>query len=223
MTIPPLMTHVTIAGILRGGEIWQTGFWTRTGTATTPEGATAHAVRLAALFDNPGGLRAYMVGNLLRGGDSVESLTVAEYPEGGPTAQFIGEFRVHTPGTASGNLPNQVSMVASTRTGQAGRRHRGRMYLPAGGVTLTPTDSEFGTSEITNAASAVATFFSAINTQGGAPPQGPEQVVVLSKVAGTALPVTSVIVDSRPDIQRRRANQQAIVGSFSQPVTQNPV
>jgi hypothetical protein len=36
------------------------------------------------------------------------------------------------------------------------------------------------------------------------------QVVVLSGVASTALPVTAVSADQRVDIQRRRANQQAV-------------
>lgn len=211
MTIPAGVSHVTISGTLTGGEIWQTGFWTSGAAATTPEGATTHAAILAALFNAAGGLRDTITNRMIAADESVERLSVAEYPTGGPTASFVGESLAHTAGSSTRSLPNQVAVVASTRTGQAGRRHRGRMYFPLAHGSAGPlAGGQYSSTDAQFLATSVAQFFTDVNAQPIGGDFSGELVVVLSKVAGTSLAMTSIIVDTKLDIQRRRANSESI-------------
>lgn len=102
-------------------------------------------------------------------------------------------------------LPTQTALVVSLRTGANGRHYRGRCYLPCTGETLTSY-------QIVDARSAAistdfAAFITAINdiVVTGATPQ----VIVPNSIGDFGTNVTSVVVNSRVDIQRRRADKVA--------------
>lgn len=107
---------------------------------------------------------------------------------------------------AAGCLPTQLAVVASLRTGLAGRANRGRSYLPnvatvalASGVV--PQMSATATAAIANA---VRNYVSGLgNDVDGGP------AVVASLSQGAMVPITSIVVDSKLDVQRSRAQKIA--------------
>lgn len=216
MAIPPGMYRLVMSGSMPGGEIWSSGFWVH-GDAPT-DTATANA--LAQLWqaelhseEDPAFMRLFLNGYCSEG-VTWDTTTVYSYPDGGPHAAVIGVYEATvTGGQASAQLPNQVSLVFSLRTGGAGRRQRGRMFLPMNAVNLT-TDGQISSGTATTLANSLAATFSDWNASGD---NG--EVVVCSQSATAFYKVTSIIVDTRLDIQRRRAASQSIDGRSTAPLT----
>lgn len=77
------------------------------------------------------------------------------------------------------------------------------MFLPANAVSLDPGHL-FPTSATTGAVNALHGFLDDVNGEHG----GTLRAAVVSTAGSAAVPVTQVRTDQRPDIQRRRANQQ---------------
>lgn len=196
------MSRAVIHGTLAGGEIFETGFWLSQ-APTDADAATARAVEIAGHVVSdllPG------VTGLITADSAYTGVRLYAYPTGGPLATFVGEGPITSGpghGTGSNPLPDQCGLVVTLNTGASGRSHRGRMYLPGNGMPLG-ADHQLGIDQATSVANAMATFIS--NMVG----EGP--VVVLSQLLGTSRPVDSVNVDTRVDIQRRRANRQAVTG-----------
>lgn len=115
-------------------------------------------------------------------------------------------------GTAAAAVnPLQACIVATLQTSVPTRRTRGRMYLPITGRPLT--NHQITSAECLTLSSAVATMFNGMNLL------TPAQLsVVASEAGGTVQPVLSVKVDSRVDIQRRRAESETVLFSQSSTV-----
>lgn len=210
MTIPVGVNRIVITGHLSTNEIFATSFWTQGNIPGSQALANVFAANVASLFAvRPLGQVKFMLDSA-SGYDSVKTY---HYPTGGPAATYLGIAAI-AGGTGAGtgtSLPLQGAIVASLRTQLAGRSHRGRMYFPC--VAETLTNHQLGSARTNTLAPDVAGFFSDVKANGsvGIP-------VIVSQVGGGSYtPITSVIVDSRLDIQRRRANKQ--VASFS--VTSN--
>lgn len=206
MPIPAGVTKVVFGGSLNGGEHWQSGFWLTGDQQTSNE--LANALCELVWDDITGtdvdGLVYHLLNDYGCEGMTLNYVRAYVYT-GNPKATYIGE---HT-GTFTGSqvnprFPNQVCIVASLRTAQAGRRHRGRMFLPVGFATLTGT-GQLANSDAAAIAGHVGAFISDWNASGD---NG--TVVVVSSAGSTSAAVTSVIVDSRLDIQRGRAKSQSI-------------
>jgi hypothetical protein len=195
MPIPAGFTRVVLHGV-SGTDIFETGMWLRGSPASQEDTQTlANAAwnswlttaqtGLAALMDATGaytGLRAYA------------------YPAGGPKAGFIAEaVATRVGGMGNAILPYQSTLVVTLLTGAAGRRARGRMYLPASGATLN-ADHQFSDAVVDQASTGIAGWVNAFQA-------GANKPVVLSTVGGTARDITQTRADSKPDIQRRRANK----------------
>jgi len=104
------------------------------------------------------------------------------------------------PGTASGlAVPASNSCVISWRTGQLGRKFRGRTYLPA--LTTTQFVNSTVTAAYITAASAVATIVRDFINGGGSVGV---HAVVASFVGQFLTNVTNFTIDSAIDSQRRR-------------------
>ena len=99
-------------------------------------------------------------------------------------------------------FPLQVAHALSlTTAAERGRAHRGRVYLPPPSSNLEASD-RWPAGVCQARADALATVIGLWNTH------LPGDVSVMSKIgAGTTRAVTGVSVGTRPDIQRRRANQ----------------
>jgi hypothetical protein len=88
------------------------------------------------------------------------------------------------------------------------------MYLPCTAATVQST-GQVSSAISSGVANDIAAILSAVNQSAG-------QVVVLSQVAGSAKPITSVSVDTKLDIQRRRADKVAPTTRSSANVTPIP-
>lgn len=217
MTLPPDVWHAVFGGSLPGGEVWESGFWIAGAAPTTNAEATGQAEQVWGVItssDASGAMRITMA-SIVASGSTLEYAKVYSYPSGGTIAAHIGEFS-GTPvgGGRSTILPDQSCCVVSLRSDSSGRRNRGRMYLPGNGNTLT-AGADFATADVDAVCAGWATAFSDWNAAGD---NG--VISVVSRVGGGShVPVTSCVVDSKPDIQRRRANKKTVAHRASQPVT----
>jgi hypothetical protein len=199
-----------------GGEIFETGFW-MSETGVHDEGtANALAQIIAGTLnsvDSSGAMRITSV-NLWKASISWTEVRTYAYT-GGSVAAYIGSFILSPAraGSSSGAvLSNQTSMCVSLRTGLAGRRNRGRMYLPVNGLALD-LDGQWTGAQVQPIANAWALAFTDINASDTG------KIIVVSQVAGSFHQVTSCIIDTRPDVVRRRANQQTVNGRTTAAVT----
>lgn len=129
--------------------------------------------------------------------------TDGKYP---PTEEpLVVDFAPTIPGNGSStDFPLQTAHVISLLTSAArGRAHRGRVYLPPLEFALT-TQARWNLTNVNPRTEAFATMLSNINATLNS------EVSVYSSVgAGARRTVTAVTAGDRPDVQRRRARQQA--------------
>ncbi len=211
MTILQNTVKVTIQGTAPGGEQFQTGFWLRDTPINSQ--AAANTLASAVVTSLGGGLLAFLV-TAINADTAYTAVRVYAYPSGGPLASFVGEALIAggTGTSTAASLPLQIASVATLHTGFAGRRYRGRMYFPVNALALTA--HQFNSSLYSGLSSNVRAFFVSVNGIAGV-----GEVVVLSQVGtGDAVPVTSVFVDSRPDVQRRRAASLTPAGNTVTPL-----
>lgn len=200
MAIMADVMRASILGTGPGGEIFDVSFWVFAGAPTTATQANTIATGIRDAW------QANAAANwksMILPDTSYREIRLYSYPTGGPNASVIGSAPiVNGVGTGTGFAPLQQCMVASLRTLFAGRRSRGRMFIPASGQSAN-TGHLFAPAAATacaNATGAFLTAVNAINTIGN--------VAVISQVgAGLATSVTEVRVDDKPDMQRRRANK----------------
>lgn len=206
MSYPVDTARVVLRGTLSGGEIFETGFGVLAAGITSEALADSYASSIAGIFAGTGS-SSWM--NALDNGSHLTEVRVYGYPTGGSTATYVGAATVAaTDGLSTGHLPDQTCLVLTLRTGLSGRRNRGRMYLPFTGATVT-TGNLFTNTQVSAVVSMFGARLSAVNALSDT-----ATVAVISTVGTTAHPVLTVTADQRPDVQRRRANRQA-VGSVS--------
>lgn len=216
MAIPAGVTKVVYGGTLDRGEVWECGFWVFGALPQNAAEANANAqlwfAQLSA--DDPSGAVRITLTTIGSNTTVLLYTRVYVYPAGGPRAAYVGEH-IGTPlaGNSSRLLPLQSAVVVSERTGLSGRSNRGRMYLPAANIGAGG-NGQLSTAQAQTVADGWATCFSDWNASGD---NG--TVVVVSPTHGTHEPVSQIIVDTRLDVQRRRANQEQIVGRGSAAVT----
>lgn len=121
-------------------------------------------------------------------------------------------------GSGAAPHPTQTSLVASMRTELSGASSRGRCYMPYTAGTLD-VSSQVPAGDCTTIANSWATLLTAVNSQ-DLDPHGitNQQCVVASFTTATAIRIDTVVVDSRPDIQRRRADNVPILRQHVSPV-----
>lgn len=110
-------------------------------------------------------------------------------------------------GTSSFNMPTQTSIVASMRTSVSGRSARGRSYFPATGLELNSSgqlaaaDAQSFATHYGNVLADLALDIASSLASSGVGP------VVWSQKTTATHQIILVGVDSRPDVQRRRADK----------------
>jgi len=194
-----------------GSDTWSTSVWFRLGGYTVPTVAQLDTLVSAALTDFDSKVwsaasspykAACSTGTKLTG---ARGLTY--------TNNVLDQSDTHNitpiPGTGTSNHPMYVALVVTTQTGRAGRRNRGRMYLPATGATMASAGL-FSSTQRDSVVDTLAARLSAVNALSDT-----ATVAVISSVGTTAHPILTVSADQRPDIQRRRANRQAVGTSHS--------
>lgn len=149
--------------------------------------------------------------------DAYTSATLYCYPTGGSSAAAIATAPITgKPGTSSASgAPLQTSMVLTLRTGQAGRSYRGRIYLPARGGMAAGSGGYLatGTGSVVNP---VINWLHQIAILTPFPGGVGARAGVASSRRGVFTSLTSITVDLKPDIQRRRANKlpTGVVNSY---------
>jgi hypothetical protein len=213
--IPNDAVRVSMLGVGPGSEQWDVSFWLNGAAPTGAIGANELAVAIREAWKTTARTaHRALISNDMRWSE----FRVYSYPLGGPKAQAIGSALIDTAdGTGSAAVaqqPLQSCIVATLLTGLAGRRFRGRMYLPATGLLMQSTHL-LAASDATTQSSAMANFFGAVNALSTV-----GNVVVMSQTAGSSTPVTTIRVDNKVDIQRRRANKLAPTSVVNNTVTQ---
>lgn len=203
MPIPLGYSRSVIHGTLPGGEIWQCGMWAA--EAPSDQAATqAQADNFAADLTTQWALGTGPK-QLITSSTTVSGVTVYSYTAAGGKAEFVAEHALSLTGlNGAQTMPDQVALCVSLLTGHAGRRNRGRIYLPVN-APGTLTGGQLTAQQCADQAEWVAGLIGLWNGH-----LAGNNICVLSQVAGTSNPVTSTRVDSRFDIQRRRANRQSI-------------
>lgn len=205
-------TRYVFHGVDASGEIWATGFWTQ---ANATGGVEQLQINLAEVLTVWSATAKDVWRSLIQASSKYAGITAYAYDSTHSTAIHVADVAVLAAdgiGTGGGLLPLQVCMVNSLRTAVSGRANRGRMYLPAHGADLT--NHLFTSAKCDAVADATRDFFEAVNDSSIL-----GTAAVFSKTYSHANDVDRVIVDNRPDIQRRRANQQAITYQASVPVS----
>jgi len=220
MAIPSGCYKVAITGTMYGGEIWATGFWVQGGVpANASDAGDTAAAWVEALFSTgtvgATNAAAQTLQALAASDTTATLLTVYCYPTGGPHASYQGAavIAANGSGNATQNTPNQTCAVVSLRTALTGRSHRGRMYWPATSPDGTSHGQLPGSTTQTLAASWGTCF-------GGWAADGTKGVpAVMSQTLSALTPISRIVMDTRLDIQRRRANREAVIATSSSPVT----
>lgn len=215
MPIPADVQRIIFYGTSPQGEIWETGFWMQGGLPSSSEAASTQAELVFNVFlsesDPP--VFPWLQAHALGANASIVGARCYVYPDGGPTATYVGEYAAPSPlvGSSSYHLPDQVCLVTTLQTGVSGRRNRGRMYWPANGLSVVST-SQFVLSDVQTLADDLAAAFRDLASSSAGVPS------VVSAVGSTVRPITAIKVDTIPDIQRRRANKAQAVGSYTSSV-----
>lgn len=115
------------------------------------------------------------------------------------SAEYTTGFPI-TGGAAYDELPRQVALVVTHKTAYAGRRYRGRHYLPA--MTEAYSGSGVFASTLTNALQTYYDDLVAALGVGGT--NADYEWVVWSAKNGAAYPVKQAIVRNNPAVIRRR-------------------
>lgn len=125
-----------------------------------------------------------------------------------PFEALIQEYTDGLPivGTLAGDeAPPQTSVLASLRTEFAGRRYRGRMYLPPTGEGQLDTQGNLTTANALAVADNLMSMFAVLDDGRVAPVSGALLPVIWSEVANETNAIIRVKVDQRQRTQRRRA------------------
>ena len=201
MAIPGNTVKVVLTGHLGSLETFETGFWLAGVTLPGATGADAFASAIGIIVSS----HAAALDTFLHSGDGWDECRCYFYTGPGPAA-YIGRVGLTLTGSANVSpLPPQSAVVVTTLTGFAGRRNRGRIYVPCTDAALNGTSRLLSSTAVTTMINAWSAMFQAINAV-----TGNGLVSVVSQVATSAQAVNSVRSDLRVDIQRRRANKMPV-------------
>lgn len=199
MAIPANSLRIVATGSLPSGEVWNTGFWLVPATPITsiddllldmavPQTAWNTFWAATASLRSAGTPASQLLGYYYAGGES------------GGKATYSGAVPLTAnDGTGLPRMPDQVAIVASLRTGLAGRSFRGRMYLPINNMTLG-ADGQMGSATGTLICNAVGAMLDACASSSLVPN-------VVSATQSTQQPITLISMDTVLDTQRRRRNK----------------
>lgn len=201
MVRPANVDHLVIRGTLPGGERWATGLWTPNNGTTAAEGLAA-LVAITSYGDLMTAIRG-----CLSSGSSLAGADLYHYDAAGPApvASIANTTSGSGVGSAPGFLPNQTSVVMTLRSATLTRSGRGRMFVPATGLSVDASGLLVGT-RVNTLRTALAAFLSAANG------------VIVSPTRTATYPIVSVDNDLIPDVIRARVDAMVSVRTSS-PVT----
>ena len=213
MPIQPNTVHIVVSGSLAGGDEFSYGYWLNPAgvqSQATLDGLTSDAMSFWTTDFMTTTVAGYFPTT------TTWKKVRGYWYAGGSSAALVSESDFGTlAGTAAATTcPNQVAICVSQRTGIPGRRNRGRLYLPAPTSGILAA-GQLGPSQAQGIADGVAAVFSAHNNS----PNQVGVVIVASQTGTERNDVTEVLVDTRLDTQRSRANKQLATAVKSSAVT----
>ena len=214
--------RLSVGGDTYGGEVWECTLWFKPTVIgdTVPDNNGDAATTLDNM--TTGTEWDTLAGALVRFLPTSGGINKAKlycYPGGGSAAAAIAEKTLTVAGTGTGGTtPLQTSLVATLLTGQAGRSYRGRIYVPAPNISIS-SDHQVSLSDITAVANGVAQYLSWTKLAAILPSGNGLLGVVASEKRLAATSITQVRVDSKPDVQRRRAAKLAAARQYLADVT----
>lgn len=197
----PAGSHRTVwYGVSPHGEIFETGAWLSNNSVASQADAQDMADTVAGVIS---GLANTTLRSLIPSTATYNGVRTYSYVTGGPTATYVADSPFTTPvaGNGTNDMPLQVAMCITTLTGAAGRRARGRIYLPA--YAASSSGNAFVNTVVDNTVDGIAAMMTSWETNHAA--QWGHWVVV-SVQGSAARAITQLRSDNKPDIQRRRAN-----------------
>lgn len=193
--------RVVLSGNTIGDQSWSTGTAVQAAeTAPTAAMLNTWANSIANSVSTMWGVINQFIGT----DTLLHTVKIYYYPSGSAVATVVGmhQFGTALAGAATTNEhPLQVSLVASLTTGLAGAHNRGRMYLPINAMALTNRLMSAGNVQT------IGTAFTDYLTNLNATTLNGEAVHVVIAGSAAAPTVTSVTMDNKPDIQRRRVDK----------------
>jgi hypothetical protein len=199
---------LTWGGFIGGVQTWSTGLWLNH-TELSPGMSQAQLDAWAAAMDPFVATWVTAIKPSWSAGTDWRGVTASNYSIGTTVANRISHSNLSgtVVGTGSSILPPQCSLVHSLRTTEAGRRGRGRMYVPLTSNTVQANHQTTSATTVTHTAATIALIHS-LNAHAAGPTNTNAQIVsVASFTSGAMFPVTSVITNSDIDIQRRRSDK----------------
>jgi hypothetical protein len=196
------------------GEEGLTGCWFTPGGVSTLA-ALETAVNNARDEIAAASYKNYLI-DIISADQSFDKLTAYYYADATAKASFGASAAFAGTGLVGGSSPNnplQTAICCTLGTGHTGASYRGRMYLPATGISLV-AGHQFDTTQTQN----TVTMLAGTGTTDGllwdmaraldAAGSGGSDPVVFSRKLNQENKVTTISADTRPDIQRRRAKSQ---------------
>lgn len=200
--------RVVVAGKLTGGEIFNWGLWGGPPAPIATQGDLQDIVNelVNTFVDGP----LPTLRSLMDATCAYQTISGYYYPTAGSTSALFGAQGniASADGTGTATTADhalQNSLVASLRSELPGRANRGRAYIPAVSCA-TNGQHQANPPVVTDLANDLADWCGVWQTNGAinlAP-------IVVSRTHATAYPLARIQVDTRFDVQRRRANRQTI-------------
>jgi hypothetical protein len=192
MGIPDNAAHYVISGHAGTSESFAWGWWVDD---------TAHDASSDIDISTVWSTFRTFVQDLMTPASAITDYDLYRY--GGGVVVEHQHTAVSHPGTnTTSQMPLSTAMCVTTRSATLSRSGRGRMYLPATAAgDMQNSNFELAHGVTDNIVDQLALWFAA-EAAAGIP------AVVVSRVHGVMHPITSVDADYRPDVQRRRTQQQ---------------
>lgn len=199
------LVKLTISGKIGTAQTWSIGFWSvAPGPTTLAELQTFAAAARGHWHTFWTG--AYQA--VISDDTSYTTLHASRYPSGTTSADLVAQDLAGAViGSSSIHHAPQLALVASLRTGVSGRQNRGRVYLPLTGLPNADlSDHQVAASVIDAINTDFTAFLIAMDTETIGPDTW-QTSVANPRATHAAVPVIQVVMDSKIDTQRRRADK----------------
>lgn len=195
---------VSVSGSMPNGARFSWGFQTQgtAGSLAVRCGAAIGIVQGWLASSDSATIRA-----LMPNGNKIDTISAYGY-DGSAHAAASDTAGANVPGTGTTiTLPNQAALVVSIRTAGTGRSARGRAFLPCSSLALSVGQADASTIQtVADEFKTLLDLFPAGTGDGM-----PQTAVVASPTHNINRPVTYVVVDSRLDVIRHRAQRETIL------------
>lgn len=215
---PGKLIKYSIGGAV-GSELWSINFWCRTNsTIATPTPAQMNTTAANSLSAFNTVVWSASSNGLKSGNTSDTTLSNSKlyFYDGGLLTVDGAASITPVAGTGTSAHPGYVASVCSLLTDYPGRSKRGRLYLPATGMGILTTTSQWASSTLTHG---IVDNMRLFLQNGGIAPSwdGTAGIhpVIMSMSLGSITDVTGLRMDSLPDTQHGRTRRLVATDTYA--------